>query len=240
MGTLVAIEATHADASRLATALDSAFDAVGVLERTLHPEREHSDLVAIRNSTHGTPVPVEPTTVQVLRLAHEIWKKSQGVFDPCLPDASGSMRDVIIDDTHVTALRDVHLDLGGIAKGFAVDVAIETLIAHGCEAGVVNAGGDMRAFGRVCEVVVKCGELRLQRSLTNSAIAVSDAHATMLPVEHRGYYRRDVSAELVAQGAIVYANRAAIADALTKCLLLSNRDASAAILREFDARGEVW
>src|SRR5215470_6425535 len=42
----------------------------------------------------------------------------------------------------------VKVDLGGIAKGFAVDRAIETLYRHGATDGLVNAGGDLAAFGR--------------------------------------------------------------------------------------------
>lgn len=40
------------------------------------------------------------------------------------------------------------LDLGGIAKGFAVDRAVRTLREHGIDNALVNAGGDMRALGR--------------------------------------------------------------------------------------------
>jgi thiamine biosynthesis lipoprotein len=41
----------------------------------------------------------------------------------------------------------VQLDFGGIAKGYAVDLAIETLVTRGFEGAIVNAGGDLRAFG---------------------------------------------------------------------------------------------
>lgn len=40
------------------------------------------------------------------------------------------------------------LDLGGIAKGFAVDAAVETLRAHGIRNALVEAGGDLCALGR--------------------------------------------------------------------------------------------
>jgi thiamine biosynthesis lipoprotein len=39
------------------------------------------------------------------------------------------------------------VDLGGIAKGFAVDVAAEALRAHGVVDGLVNVGGDLVALG---------------------------------------------------------------------------------------------
>jgi thiamine biosynthesis lipoprotein len=44
--------------------------------------------------------------------------------------------------------RDAGIDLGGIAKGFAVDRAIATLRAAGIRNAVVNAGGDLYAMGR--------------------------------------------------------------------------------------------
>jgi thiamine biosynthesis lipoprotein len=43
--------------------------------------------------------------------------------------------------------RRLTIDLGGIAKGFAVDRAIDVLQASGVDAGLVNAGGDLRVFG---------------------------------------------------------------------------------------------
>ncbi|MFA9459437.1 FAD:protein FMN transferase [Thiohalorhabdus sp. Cl-TMA] len=39
------------------------------------------------------------------------------------------------------------LDLGGIAKGYAVDRATAVLAAHGVENALINAGGDLRALG---------------------------------------------------------------------------------------------
>jgi FAD:protein FMN transferase len=44
---------------------------------------------------------------------------------------------------HIRFRRRVIVDLGGIAKGFAVDRAIEALKDHGVAAGIVNAGGDL-------------------------------------------------------------------------------------------------
>jgi thiamine biosynthesis lipoprotein len=42
----------------------------------------------------------------------------------------------------------VQLDFGGIAKGYAVDLAVAALRKRGIDSGIVNAGGDLRAFGR--------------------------------------------------------------------------------------------
>ncbi len=47
----------------------------------------------------------------------------------------------------------VKIDLGGIAKGFAVDRAVEALHRHRIAAGLVNAGGDLRVFGPRSHVI---------------------------------------------------------------------------------------
>src|SRR5262249_43137191 len=47
----------------------------------------------------------------------------------------------------------VKVDLGGIAKGFAVDRAVDALHRHGVAEGLVNAGGDLRVFGPRSHVV---------------------------------------------------------------------------------------
>ena len=44
--------------------------------------------------------------------------------------------------------RAAALDLGGIAKGYAVDRAAAILRRHGVENALINAGGDLRALGR--------------------------------------------------------------------------------------------
>jgi thiamine biosynthesis lipoprotein len=240
MGTFVAIEARHAYEFRVAEAIAAAYEEFSAIERLLHPDRVGSDLAAIRDAPIAAATRVQPLILQMLRLAREVWEQSGRVFDPCLPDAPGTMADLILDDQHVTASQRVHIDLGGIAKGYAIDVAIETLISHGCVAGSVNAGGDVRVFGSApVDVIVKCGGQEQRRALTNSAIAVSDTRAPSAPSEHRGYYRRGASTDLVARGAIVYANRAAVADALTKCLLLCDPLTSDRLLRAFEASGEV-
>ena len=43
--------------------------------------------------------------------------------------------------------KGMSLDIGGIGKGFAVDIAVEQLFSEGMNAGIVEAGGDLRVFG---------------------------------------------------------------------------------------------
>lgn len=69
------------------------------------------------------------------------------------------------------------LDLSGIAKGYAVDLAVEKLKANGVKTGLVNAGGDIRVFGdKVWKIGIKDprkpGIVKVLK-LKNKAVATS-------------------------------------------------------------------
>ncbi len=106
------------------------------------------DLVAIHAAQLNRPIRVHRWTWDVLSLSAEVNDISEGRFDPCVPEQRGCMSDVDLPEPEVVVLRrQIALDLGGIAKGFAVDRAVERLTSAGCVAGEVNAGGDVRVFG---------------------------------------------------------------------------------------------
>jgi len=157
LGTWVAIEAWAADpppelATTAATieqaAIEAAYAAIGAVEQAMHPRRPGSDLARINSGVLHNPIGLHPDTWRVLRLAQRLHDLTDGVFDPCLPDQPGSLRDVELGaEPMLVCHAAVEIDLGGIAKGYAVDRAVEKLIEHGCRTGLVNAGGDLRVFG---------------------------------------------------------------------------------------------
>lgn len=60
-----------------------------------------------------------------------------------------STLDIEINDGQVFSVNSsVQLDFGGIAKGYAVDLARQILLDHGINDAIINAGGDLRAFGQ--------------------------------------------------------------------------------------------
>ncbi len=88
----------------------------------------------------------------------ELWGFNDELAPPSAPPAPAAIRDwlaggagirdLAIEGTRVTsANRAVKIDLGGIAKGAAVDEAIALLRAHGIRDALVNAGGNLRAIG---------------------------------------------------------------------------------------------
>jgi thiamine biosynthesis lipoprotein len=62
---------------------------------------------------------------------------------------SPSTEDIVVEgDLLRSSNPAVQLDFGGVAKGYAVDLAIDYLRQQGIENAIVNAGGDLRAIGR--------------------------------------------------------------------------------------------
>jgi thiamine biosynthesis lipoprotein ApbE len=72
--------------------------------------------------------------------------------------------------------------------------------------------------------------------LKNAALATSDVCGATKPAEHRGYYHGADRREIRSGSVTVSAANAAIADALTNCLLAANGKSSEALLETFGAR----
>ena len=247
LGTFVAIEATHACESKALEAVETAFSAVLEVDRRMHPRGPQSDLARINATPAGTRTRVHAATAQLLKLAHRLASLTNGVFDPCLPRCPGRLADIeLIEDAdethHVVCRAKVALDFGGFAKGHAVDRAIAVLRALGCDAALVNAGGDLRLFGAHPAPVLLRQPDGGHRSLSlnDTALAVSDSDARQRPPEHQGYYNRTAGTTGVDaplnRFAAVAAPEASIADALVKCVMLCPQADADAALNAFGAR----
>ncbi len=239
MGTIVAISAEAHTAQSALCGIEAAFAAIDQVDRLMHPTRIGGDLVAIHQGKLGAPVAVHAWTWEVLALSRHMNQISHGAFDPCLPGAQGGFADLqLVPPQSVILHRSLRIDLGGIAKGYAIDRALDALRAVGCRSGLVNAGGDLAVFGDRSYPVVIRGQCAAGSmvELKNSALASSDVCSSARPAEHRGYYHGVTRREIGSGRVSVSAPRAAIADALTKCLLADPGPASVALLETFDAR----
>jgi thiamine biosynthesis lipoprotein len=240
MGTWVAIEATAPDADSAQRGIDSAFAVIAELSRTLDPAATDSDVARINAAACGQPIAVRPGTLALLRFAQRLHRLSEGIFDPCLPSAPGRLSDLTLHDgspARAESRLPLQLDLGGIAKGFAVDGAVLALKACRCSAGLVNAGGDVRVFGAAVQQVFlrDAGGTYHRVSLTEAALAVSVRAAPGAPSGHRGYYVRRGAAAATRDYAAVRAPDATTADALTKCVLLCPDELCTRLLRQLGA-----
>jgi len=240
MGTTLAIEARASTPPPATAGLAAALSAVAEVAERLHSQHPDSDLARLGAARPGTPVPLWRGTLALLQWAKTLARASDGVFDPCLPECVGRIADVeLIEGAEPRAIAHapVAIDCGGIAKGYAVDAAVEALRAAGCSAGLVNAGGDVRVFGETSsELLLRqaAGGFR-PLELRQAALAVSDRDGARPTPGHRGYYRRAGLDPGIERYAAVRASRAMVADALTKCVLLCPTQVSARLLEEFGA-----
>lgn len=252
LGTFVEITVPESAAG----AVDGAFAAIADVHALMSFHDEGSDLAALRRAPAGTAVKVAPATVEVLRVALYLHRESGGMFDvtigrelvrsgflprpegPLPSSHPGTSADIeIIDDCHVRCHMPMLIDLGGIAKGYAVDRAVTGLRTCGVGEGLVNAGGDMRMFGpREWQVQLRDGDggVRNSIALADCAIASSANRdnrrrrwgRTHTP--HIGAGRIPV----VAEGRIsVIAESCIIADAMTKVVMADLVIAQAVLAR---------
>jgi thiamine biosynthesis lipoprotein len=211
LGTLVEIGLPFAQAHHL-PALWQVLDAV---QAQMSAHATDSDLGRLHAAPVGQGVRVHPWTAEVLRLALA-WQADSPVFDV----ARGTGRwGLHADDGAAVATRldgDTRLDLGGLAKGWAVDRVVDTALALGVSALWVNAGGDLRTHGVALPIQLRVelqGGVQPWGLLEAGALATSDfrpgARATLWPGQAA---RSPASPRHVS----VMADLCATADALTK------------------------
>nr|MCR5219532.1 FAD:protein FMN transferase [bacterium] len=169
MDTVVEITVTDAGSAPLPEVVDKAFDEMARIEQLTSLFREGSDVARI-NAQRETEV--SPETAAIVSLGLEVSRASGGAFDITLgrlkmlwpmdgtqkvvPSSEAIRTALVGSGMDAIALRNGHvcrhfaetmLDLGGIAKGYAIDRAYETLKAAGVRQAAVNAGGDLRLLG---------------------------------------------------------------------------------------------
>lgn len=139
--------------------------------------------------------------------------------------------------------RGVMIDLGGIAKGFAVDRAVDALRRHGMTDGLVNAGGDLSVFGprrHAVDIRDPCRPTRplCRVALCNAALASSGGRFDPL---HSDQASAPAIVDSVSgrpahanSGATVCAPDCMIADALTK-VVMNAGEGAAALLEHYGA-----
>jgi thiamine biosynthesis lipoprotein len=170
MGTTVTIEVAGADTAVLEQASAAAFAEMARIEGLMSPHLPDSDVS--RLTAAAQTVAVAPETAEVITLGVAIARRSGGAFDltlgrlktlwglesesPQVPTAAGiatALQGVGPEALSVSGCRvtkgspQLAIDLGAIAKGYAVDRALAVLRAHGVTSAAVNAGGDIGLLG---------------------------------------------------------------------------------------------
>ena len=175
MGTLFVATVWTRDSAGAAAALRAAHDSVRLVDSLMSTYRAESELSHVNaHAGRGDPVPVSPQTMAVLRKARLYWRLSGGSFDPTVGPivrawgfeggrgrrpaarALDSLRtlvgfgDVALDSAANTVWlprAGMRLDLSGIAKGYALDLARRALASTSIRGGTLDLGGNLLVFG---------------------------------------------------------------------------------------------
>ena len=256
LGTFVEIAVAGARPVEMEAAVEEAFTAVATVHRLMSFHDEASDISRLNRSAFDHPVAVHRWTFEVLDAALEFHRRSAGVFDigvaPALQalgllprrDGETPLPSAVAKDADAIALLSdgtvrfcdcaVRIDVGGIAKGYAVDRAVEVLRHCGMGEGVVNAGGDLAVFGPHPHAIHIRDPRRPQRpmcevGLRDTALASSagrfDPLASSEPVASAVIDPRSGAPVHGVVGATVRAPTCVVADALTKIVMATGEGA---------------
>lgn len=152
-----------------------AFREMERLEAVLSERRSDSEVSALNRMAGKEAVRMGPEALELIKRSLYFSQESHGAFDitwaalrhvwdfsqrpPSVP-AKKEIKDllrlvdyrkVIIDESSSTVFlkeKGMEIGLGGIAKGYIVGKAAAFLRANGAQGGLINAGGNMEAWGR--------------------------------------------------------------------------------------------
>ena len=170
LGTFVEITLEdHRSEAWLQQTASEGFGLIQSVQAMMSYHSPDSDVSRLNQCGHLTPLTVHPWTYQVMQKAVQLSIATEGAFDitqvPRLvaagllpPHGRGQAPGEASRWSDIEFLKDgnmpqiffrapLKVDLGGIAKGFAVDKAIDFLSARGVTRAIVNAGGDLRVHG---------------------------------------------------------------------------------------------
>ncbi len=172
MTTPVELEFWFSDRSAADAIAEDVLAVFHQVDRNMSRYRDDSELSELNRLAADAPVKVSPELFEVLKKAGEVAELSDGAFDisfgsvgflydyrerqqPSEEDIRSRLghinyQDIILDAAERTVFyrqQGLLVDLGGIAKGFAVDLGIERLVRAGVYHARLSAGGDLRLLG---------------------------------------------------------------------------------------------
>lgn len=172
MGTAIAVELWADERAAGEAAIDAVIAEMHRIDRAMSPHKAESELSRINRDAGRRAVPLSAEMAMLIGRAIEFSRWSDGAFDISYASV-GQLYDyragIAPDDTSLAAAREaigwqqllfdraagtlrfgrpgMRIDLGGFAKGHAVDRCIAILRAHGIAHAMVSAGGDSHVLG---------------------------------------------------------------------------------------------
>ncbi|MEE9370737.1 MAG: FAD:protein FMN transferase [Sedimentisphaerales bacterium] len=232
MGTFARVIAVAADSDIAKQCIETAFAEITNVDKLMSDYKSDSEISEVNRDAAKRAVKVGKSTFEVLQKSYEFSKLTDGSFDVTIGPLVDFWRLAETTDTLPTdaelqqalskvgydklaldsgkqtvkfAVEGMRLDLGGVAKGYAVDRAVEVMQKRGGLGGMVEIGGDIRCFGvppvgkerwRIGlqdsrktgdDEDVSIGELLLVLELVDAAVATSGNYQRFAVIEGQRY-----------------------------------------------------
>jgi len=229
MGTFARVVVIAKDSNSAGKCIESALAQINKVDDLMSDYKDNSEISILNRDGFKRAVELSQSTYEVLQRSAEFSKLTDGAFDvtvgPLVELFRKAKEEHILpsqdeidnaksrvgfeklkfDDINRTVrftVEGMMLDLGGIAKGYAVDKALEVMQAHGAVGGMVDLGGDIRCFGAPLEgrdywVIglqnPNVGsdsigrEVLLKLKMTNGAVATSGDYQQFVIIEGKRY-----------------------------------------------------
>ena len=219
MGTIVFVTGVAPDDATAHRAVDAGLKEIRRLEELLSTWIPDSELSQVNAAAGQQPVPVSKETMVLLKQSLEMDRLTTGGFNIAIGPAVAAWN--VSDEGRVPTLHeinairplidignlklnlqsgtvfltrsDMQVDVGGIGKGFAADLAAEVMIAAGATAGVVAISGDIKTFGRMPDgqqFVFGIQHPRLEQSNVLATIELED-EAVSTAGDYQRYFEQD-------------------------------------------------
>jgi thiamine biosynthesis lipoprotein len=278
MGTSVQVQAIGGDETTRRAAIDEAFAAFAEVDRLMSNYRDDSELARINRGAGHEAVAVSDPMFSVLDAARRVSTASNGAFDitvgplvrlwgfydkqPHVPtpaeltavrpliDYRNLVLDAKLHTAHFTH-PDVELDLGGIAKGFAVELAAGVLRRRGLS-GFIDAGGNQYLLGtplgkRIWTVGIKNPDVpdRVLGVVETGEISVSTSadYYNFLVANGRQYGHildpRTLQPSTAALSVTTLSPDGTLADAMSKAAFILGPQAGLALVDSFPGMSAV-
>lgn len=172
MGTSIHVELWHDNAAQAERLIDAVMAEMRNVDQTMSPYIKTSELYRINELAATRPQVISQALFDLIKQSNAISELSGGVFDITYASVgylynyrehkkpSTSQIDALLPAINYRWIKlddkarsiffthaNVKIDLGGIAKGYAVDRSIELLQKAGVQHALVSAGGDTRMLG---------------------------------------------------------------------------------------------
>ena len=172
MGTEISVQLWHESAEDGLAVIEDAFDEVSRIEELMSTYIESSEISEINRAASEAPVAADDELIQLILRSLDISMLTRGAFDITYdsvgqyydfrerqrPDAETIEEELKRIDYRLVEVDrlagtvkflapGVRINLGGIAKGYAVERAVSLLRSRGIQHGIVTAGGDSRLLG---------------------------------------------------------------------------------------------